>query len=184
MEWKVTIVTFGWQRADFSVARWLFYCLTSASRSSASKAASFKASRSKAARIAKAGESWKLAAKQLRQAPLRILLNTFRSKTYMEHDIFFLHFFPNLIMYWVSQQVWNQLRNVCKQSKHRLQKKVCIMLLKIAFSAFFVNCKIKNGFFSNFSPISNNLLNKLLHKIIGEQLLKNSIFNFAVHKKG
>ena len=100
MEWKVTIVTFGWQRADFSVARWLFYCLTSASRSSASKAASFKASRSKAARIAKAGESWKLAAKQLRQAPLRILLNTFRSKTYMEHDIFFLHFF--LILLWCT----------------------------------------------------------------------------------
>ena len=86
-------------------------------------------------------------------------------------------------LYQVSQQVWNQLRNVCKQSKHRLQKKVCIMLLKIAFSAFFVNCKIKNGFFSNFSPISNNLLNKLLHKIIGEKLLKNSIFNSCSSQK-
>ena len=141
MEWKVTIVTFGWQRADFSVARWLFYCLTSASRSSASKAASFKASRSKAARIAKAGESWKLAAKQLRQAPLRILLNTFRSKTYMEHDIFFLHFFPNLIMYWVSQQVWNQLRNVCQQSEHRLLKSLYFAPKKCFFSLF---CELQN----------------------------------------
>ena len=32
--------------------------------------------------------------------------------------------------------------------------------------------------------ILDNLLNKLLHMIIGEKLLKNSIFNFAVHKKG
>ena len=39
-------------------------------------------------------------------------------------------------------------------------------------------------FSSNFAPISTNLLNKLLHKTIGEKLLKNSIFNIAVHKNG
>ena len=43
--------------------------------------------------------------------------------------------------------------------------------------------RIENGLLSNFSPISNNLLNKLLHNTIGEKLLENSIFNCAVHKK-
>ena len=37
----------------------------------------------------------------------------------------------------VSQRVWNTL---CERSEHRLQKN-CISLPKIAFSAFFVNCK-------------------------------------------
>ena len=60
--------------------------------------------------------------------------------------------------------------------------KNCILLQKIAFLAFFENCKIGNGFLSNYFPISNNLLSKLLHKTIGEKLLKNSIFNFAVDK--
>ena len=40
----------------------------------------------------------------------------------------------------VSQQVWNTLRNVCERSELRLQKN-CILLQKIAFWAFFVNCK-------------------------------------------
>ena len=39
-------------------------------------------------------------------------------------------------------------------------------------------------FLSNFFPIANNLLSKLLHKTIGAKLLKNSIFIIAVHKKG
>ena len=42
--------------------------------------------------------------------------------------------------YRVTQQVWNRLRNVCERSEHRLQK-ICISLQKIAFSAFFLNCK-------------------------------------------
>ena len=46
------------------------------------------------------------------------------------------------------------------------------MLQKIDFSAFFVNCKNEKGFLSNLSPISNDLINKLLHKMIGEKLLK------------
>ena len=41
--------------------------------------------------------------------------------------------------YKVSQQVWDTLRNVCERSELRLQKN-CIMLQKIAFSAFFGNC--------------------------------------------
>ena len=51
---------------------------------------------------------------------------------------------PTVIMiyflYRMSQQVWNMLRNVCERSELRLQKN-CILLQKIAFSAFFVNCK-------------------------------------------
>ena len=61
---------------------------------------------------------------------------------------------------------------------------ICISLYKIAFLAFFENCKIENWFLSNFFPISNNLLGKLLHKTIGEKLLKNSKFIFVVLKKG
>ena len=38
--------------------------------------------------------NWQLTQLYRQASPLRILLNTFRSKTYMEHDIFFLHFFP------------------------------------------------------------------------------------------
>ena len=53
-----------------------------------------------------------------------------------------------------------------------VHEKKCILLQKIAFCAFFVNCKNENGFFSNFSPILNNLLDKLLHKTIGAKLLK------------
>ena len=45
--------------------------------------------------------------------------------------------------YRVSQQVWNnvlKLRNECERSEHRLRKlqKICILLHKIAFSAFFL----------------------------------------------
>ena len=55
---------------------------------------------------------------------------------------------------------------------------------KLLFQPFLKTAKNENGFLSNFAPISNNLLNKLLHKTIGTKMLKNSIFNFAVHKKG
>ena len=46
-------------------------------------------------------------------------------------------------LYRVSQQVWNnvlKLRNECERSEHRLRKlqKICILLHKIAFSAFFL----------------------------------------------
>ena len=47
--------------------------------------------------------------------------------------------------YRVSQQVWNRLRNVCERSEHRVPKKY-ILLQKIAFRAFFENCKNENGF--------------------------------------
>ena len=65
-------------------------------------------------------------------------------------------------------------QKVCERNKIRLPKK-CILLQKIEFQSFFVNCKNENGFWSNFSPISNNLLSKLLYKTIGESRL---IFHF------
>ena len=75
-------------------------------------------------------------------------------------------------MYWVSQQVWNRLRTVCVQSEFSFTKKYVLCSIKLLFEPFFANCEIKNGFLSNFSPITNNLLNKLLHKTIGEKFLK------------
>ena len=62
-------------------------------------------------------------------------------------------------------------------------KKICILLQKIAFSAFFVNCKNENGFLSNLSPISKDLINKLLHKMIGEKLLKDPFSILQLTKK-
>ena len=61
-------------------------------------------------------------------------------------------------------------------------KKFVFRSKKLLFQPFLKTAKNENGFLSNFSPISNNLLNKLLHKRIGAKLLKNSIFIFAVHK--
>ena len=57
------------------------------------------------------------------------------------------------------------------RAKRAAFRKKCILLLKIAFSAFFVNCKIENGILSNFSPIDlcSNLFSKLIK--IGEKLL-------------
>ena len=55
---------------------------------------------------------------------------------------------------------------------------------KLLFEPFLLTAKNEYGFESHFSPISDNLLNKLLHKIIEEKLPKNSIFIFAVQKKG
>jgi len=72
----------------------------------------------------------------------------------------------------------------CERSEHRLQKKIVFCSKKLLFEPFLKTAKTVNGCLSHFSPISNNLLNRLLHKIIGEKLPKNSIFNFAVHKKG
>ena len=79
------------------------------------------------------------------------------------------------VIYRVSQQVWNRLKNVCDQSEFSFTKKYVLWVLcskKLLFEPFFPNCKIGNGFLSNFSPILNNLLNKLLYKIIGEKFLK------------
>ena len=58
------------------------------------------------------------------------------------------------------------------------------MLQKIAFSAFFVKCKNKNGFLSNFSPIvlCSNLFSKLVE--IGEKMLKNPFSILQFSKKG
>ena len=55
---------------------------------------------------------------------------------------------------------------------------------KLLFEPFLWTATNENGFLSNFSPISDNLLNKLLHKTIGEKLLKTTFSLFAVHKKG
>ena len=55
---------------------------------------------------------------------------------------------------------------------------------KLLFQPFLSTARTDNGFLSHFFPFSNNLLHKLLHRIIGERLPKNSIFIFAVHKKG
>ena len=60
----------------------------------------------------------------------------------------------------------------CLRAKWAMFTKKCILLQKIAFWAFFVNCKnwkwISKQFFSNFK----NWLNKLLHETIGVKLLK------------
>ena len=87
-------------------------------------------------------------------------------------------------LYRVSQQVWDKLRNVCERSALRLQKKIVFCSKKLLFQPFLGTARNDNGFLSHFSPISDNLLNKLLHKIIEEKLPKNSIFIFAVQKKG
>ena len=56
------------------------------------------------------------------------------------------------VYYRVSQQVWNSLNvifwssEVCQRRLRRFSKK-CILLQKIAFWAFFVNCKMENGTF-------------------------------------
>ena len=63
-------------------------------------------------------------------------------------------------------------------------KKIVFCSKKLLFQPFLKTAKNENGFLSNFSPIFINLLNKLLHKTIGTKLLENSIFIFAVHKKG
>ena len=73
----------------------------------------------------------------------------------------------------------------CNVLKLRILLRKCIFRSKkIAFWAFSVNYKNENGFLSNFSQISNNLLNRLLNKTIGEKLLKTTFSLFAVHKKG
>ena len=63
-------------------------------------------------------------------------------------------------------------------------KKNVLCSKKLLFQPFLWTARNDNGFLSNFSPISNNLLYKLLHRIIGEKLPKNSSLIFAVHKKG
>ena len=83
----------------------------------------------------------------------------------------------------MSQQVWDKLRNVYERSALRLQKKIVFCSKKLLFQPFLGTARNDNGFLSHFSPISDNLLNKLLHKIIEEKLPKNSIFIFAVQKK-
>ena len=62
-------------------------------------------------------------------------------------------------------------------------KKIVFCSKKLLFQPFLWTAKNDNGFVSNFSPISNNLLNKLLHKIIGAKMLKNSIFNSCSSQK-
>ena len=63
-------------------------------------------------------------------------------------------------------------------------KKIVFCSKNLLFEPFLKTAKNDNGFLSNFSPISNNLLNKLLHKTIGAKLLKNPFSFFADHKKG
>ena len=69
-------------------------------------------------------------------------------------------------------------------SEASLTKKFVFRSKKLLFQPFLKTAKTENGFLSNFSPISWNLLNKLIHKIFGKKLPKNSICLFAVHKKG
>ena len=84
--------------------------------------------------------------------------------------------------YWVSQQVWNQLRNVCERSEHRLQKKIVFRSKKLLFQPFLKTAKIENGFLSKFSPISNNLLNKSLHKIMEKSCFKKPLSILQLRK--
>ena len=98
-----------------------------------------------------------------------------------------LHF--QFLNYRLSQHVWNSLNAMlwCLKGYERselLFRKNVFCSMKLLFEPFLWTAKMKMEFLSNLSPISNNLLNKLLHKTIGGKLLKNSIFNFAVDKKG
>ena len=72
----------------------------------------------------------------------------------------------------MSQQVWNTFTK-----KMYFAPKNCFL------SLFCELQEMKMDFWNNFSPISNNLLNILLHKTIGEKLLKNSIFNSCSSQK-
>ena len=63
-------------------------------------------------------------------------------------------------------------------------KKIVLCSKKLLIQPFLWTARNDNGFLSHFSPISNTLLNRLLHRIIGEKLPKNSSLIFAVHKKG
>ena len=85
-----------------------------------------------------------------------------------------------IIAYWVSKQVWNRLRNVCKQSEQRLGKfyffvKNVFGSIKLLFQAFFWTANMKMEFLRNFPPIvsCSTLCSKLYE--IGEKLLKNPI---------
>ena len=51
-------------------------------------------------------------------------------------------------------------------------KKIVLCSKKLLFQPFLWTARKDSGFLSHFSPISDNLLNKLLHKIIGEKCLK------------
>ena len=55
--------------------------------------------------------------------------------------------------------------------------------IKLLSEPFSWTARIENGLLSNFSPISNNLLNQLLHKTIGEELLENSIITVCSSQK-
>ena len=81
----------------------------------------------------------------------------------------------------MSQQVWDTLTNVCERSELRLQKKIVFCSKKLLFQPFLGSARNDNGFLSHFSPISDNLQNKLLHMIIGEMLLKKSQSFFFVN---
>ena len=69
-----------------------------------------------------------------------------------------------------------------EQNERQLKKYFVFCSKKLLFQPFLGTARNDNGFLSHFSPISNNLLNKLLHMIIGEKLPKNSSFIFAVDK--
>ena len=59
-----------------------------------------------------------------------------------------------------------------ERSELCLQKKIVFCSKKLLFQPFLWTAKNDNGFVSNFSPISNNLLNKLLKRQLEQSCLK------------
>ena len=90
--------------------------------------------------------------------------------------------FPN--KFGTDQKLCSEAHNFLQTKRATFTKINVFHSKKIRFEPFLWTARHENGFLSNFSPISNNLLNRLLHKIIGEKLLQNSIFIFTVHRKG
>ena len=68
------------------------------------------------------------------------------------------------------------------EARYVYKKKIVFCSKKLLFQPFLGTARNDNGFLSHFSPISDNLLNKLLHMIIGEKLLKKA-FSFLQFTK-
>ena len=73
--------------------------------------------------------------------------------------------------YRVSQQVWSTKRT----------KKCCILLQKMAFSAFFLELQNWNG---SLKQLFSNLLNKSLHNTMEKGCFKKAIFSLQFTEKG
>ena len=79
------------------------------------------------------------------------------------------HFLPELELQGVLTSL-GYTKKCLRAKRATFTKKFVFCYKKLLFQPFLRSAKNDNGFVSNFSPISNNLLNELLHKIIGEKV--------------